>query len=76
MPETVANLCVAHNVSVEQLVDRSGLDAQRVQAILLFRWTPSPAERRKIAGVFGVEIDEIVWGHVTPIQHLYGHGPS
>jgi transcriptional regulator with XRE-family HTH domain len=76
MPQSVAELCIAQSVSLEQLVERCGLEEQRVKAILLRRWTPSPAERQKIAGVFQVPADEIVWGHATPIQHLYGHGPG
>ncbi len=76
MPQTVAELCIAQSVSLEQLVERCGLEEERVKAILLRRWTPSPAERQKIAAVFGLPIDEIVWGHATPIQHLYGHGPG
>jgi transcriptional regulator with XRE-family HTH domain len=76
MPQTVAELCVAQNVSFEQLVERSKLEEQRVKAILLRRWTPSPVERQKIADVFNMPVDEVVWGHATPIQHLYGHGPG
>ena len=76
MPSTIADLCVAKSVTFEQLVERSGLEEQRVKAILMHRWTPSPTERQKIAAVFGVPIDEITWGHATPIQHLYGHGPG
>jgi transcriptional regulator with XRE-family HTH domain len=76
MPQTVAELCIAQSVSFEQLVDRCGLEAQRVKAILLRRWTPSPNERQKIATVFNLPVDDIVWGHATPIQHLYGHGPG
>ena len=49
---------------------------QRVAAIVLGRWTPSPQERDAIAAVFGLTRDQIVWGHKTPIQHLYGHGPG
>ena len=76
MPQTVAELCIAQNLSLEQLIEKSGLEEQRVKAILLRRWTPSPAERQKIAAVFNLPIDDIVWGHATPIQHLYGHGPG
>jgi len=47
-----------------------------VTAIILGRWTPSPQERRKIADVFDLEPDQIAWGHKTPIQHIYGHGPG
>lgn len=76
MSISVADLCRQHSVSFEQLVDRSGLEETRVTAILLGRWTPSPGERASIAAVFGVDIAEISWGHVTPIQHIYGSGPS
>jgi transcriptional regulator with XRE-family HTH domain len=72
----VDQLCAEHGIDVRQLAERSGLDQQRVAAIVLGRWTPSPQERDRIAGVFGVTRDEIVWGHKTPIQHLYGHGPG
>ncbi len=76
MPKTVADLCVASRVSAEQLAERAELEVGRTTAILLGRWTPSPTERQKIAAVFDVSIEEIVWGHATPIQHLYGHGSA
>jgi transcriptional regulator with XRE-family HTH domain len=76
MIHTVADLCREQNIGVAELAQRSGLDDGRVTAIALGRWTPSPAERQKIAAVFGVEVDQIAWGHKTPIQHLYGHGPG
>jgi transcriptional regulator with XRE-family HTH domain len=76
MIRTVADLCHDQKVSVADLAARSGLDEGRVTAIALGRWTPSPAERQKIAAVFSVAVDEISWGHTTPIQHLYGHGPG
>ncbi len=76
MPRSVADLCRAQSLSLDQLVERSGLDQGRVEAILLGRWTPSPSERQRIAAAVGAEIDDIAWGHVTPIQHLYGHGPG
>ena len=63
-------------MSVEQLAQRSGLEKTRVEAIVLRRWTPSPVERQRIAAVFNVPVEEVAWGHATPIQHLYGHGPG
>jgi hypothetical protein len=59
-----------------QLALKAGLDEQRVLAIVLGRWTPSPAERDQVAAVFGLTRDQIAWGHKTPIQHIYGHGPA
>jgi len=52
------------------------LDEPRALAIYLGRWTPSPVERQKVAAALGVTIDDIAWGHKTPIQHIYGHGPG
>ncbi|MBM81785.1 MAG: hypothetical protein CMJ78_14505 [Planctomycetaceae bacterium] len=72
----VAELCRDNEISFEELVERSGMDDQRVKAIVLGRWTPSPKERQAIASVFGVEASEIAWGHKTPIQHIWGHGPN
>lgn len=76
MPRSVADLCHDHKIDVPELARRSGLDDGRVTAIVLGRWTPSPQERQSIAAVFGVPMEGIAWGHKTPIQHLYGHGPG
>lgn len=72
----VDQLCIDGVITLEQLVERSGLDHNRVSAIIAGRWTPKPEERQKIADVFSVEPTEIAWGHKTPIQHIYGHGPG
>ena len=75
-PKTVDELCQLQQITYQQLAEKTGLDEQRVLAIVLGRWTPSPAEREKIAAVFGLKREQIVWGHKTPIQHIYGHGPG
>jgi hypothetical protein len=75
-PLTVADLCERQQMTVPQLAERAGLDGTRVLAIVLGRWTPSPAERDQIAAVFGLTREQIAWGHKTPIQHIYGHGPG
>jgi transcriptional regulator with XRE-family HTH domain len=74
--KSVSDLCQEHKVDVKQLAERAGLDEQRVLAIALGRWTPSPAERDKVAAVFGLTREQIAWGHKTPIQHIYGSGPA
>ena len=73
---SVAELCVEQNIEIPELADTCGLDQQRTLAIVLGRWTPSPKERTAIAEALGVAIDQITWGHKTPIQHIYGHGPG
>jgi len=75
-PRSVAELCTEHGIDVRRLAERSGLDEQRVTAILLGRWTPSPEDRDAIAAVFGLSRDQIRWGHGIPVQHLYGQGPA
>ncbi len=76
MTHSVADLCHEYGLTVPQLAERSALEEGRVLAIALGRWTPSPTERQKIAAVFGVAVENVTWGHKTPIQHLYGHGPG
>ena len=75
-PKGVDQLCAEQGIDATQLAERSGLDPGRVAAIVLGRWTPSPEERDAIARVFGLTRDRIVWGHKTPVQHIYGQGPA
>ena len=72
---SVDDLCKQQGISFDELVEKTGLEHTRVLAIYLGRWTPSPTERDRIAAALGVSKDEITWGHKTPIQHIYGHGP-
>ncbi len=74
--KTVDELCLQAQMNHQQLAEKAGLDEQRVLAIVLGRWTPSPQERDRIAGVFGLTREQITWGHKTPIQHIYGSGPG
>ena len=73
---SVAELCHDGNMSVEELSETTGLEPQRILAIVLGRWTPSPVERAAVADALDVAIDDITWGHKTPIQHIYGQGPG
>ena len=75
-PKSVAELCAEHGLDAKALADKAGLDERRVRAIVEGRWTPSPAERDRIAAVFGLGREQIAWGHSTAVSHLYGHGPQ
>jgi len=75
-PRTVAQLCAERGFDARKLAELSGVDEHHVAAIVLGRWTPSPQERDAIATVFGLTRDQIVWGHTTPVQHIYGQGPA
>ena len=74
--KSVEELCNEKQIDVKKLAELSNVDEQRVLAIALGRWTPSPAERDRIAAVFGLTREQIAWGHKTPIQHIYGSGPG
>jgi transcriptional regulator with XRE-family HTH domain len=74
--KTVDQLCREQGLDARQLAERAGLDESRAAAIVLGRWTPSPEERDRVAAAFGLTRDQIAWGHKTPIQHIYGHGPA
>ena len=74
--KSVSDLCQEHKIDFKELAERAGLEEGRVLAIALGRWTPSPAERDKVSAVFGLSREQIAWGHKTPIQHIYGHGPG
>jgi hypothetical protein len=73
---SVAELCAEQKLDHRELAGRAGLEEGRVRAILEGRWTPSPAERDRIAAVFGLDRTQIAWGHRTSVEHLYGHGPQ
>lgn len=72
----VAQLCAEQGMDASQLAERSGVDEQRVLAILQGRWTPSPVDRDRIAAALGLARDQIIWDHKVPVQHLYGQGPA
>ncbi|HUG89735.1 MAG TPA: helix-turn-helix transcriptional regulator [Planctomycetaceae bacterium] len=55
---------------VEDIAERTGLPPERVEAIAVGRWLPSPREREKIAAAFGVPVDEISWGHTMDPRNV------
>ena len=61
--KTIDLLFEETNFTIEDVAERANLLPERVEAIALGRWTPSPSERQRIATVFGVEMTEISWGH-------------
>jgi hypothetical protein len=74
--KSIAELMIQHKLDWRTLAERSDVDEQKVTAIILGRWTPSPQDRDAIAAVFGLTREDIAWGHKTPIQHIYGQGPA
>ena len=50
--KSVQQWCEEAGIDYKQLAERSGLDEQRVLAIVLGRWTPSPSERDRVGRGF------------------------
>ena len=71
--KTVDELLAQTGSMIEDVAERSGLPELRVEAIAMGRWTPSPAERARIAAAFEVEVEEIIWGHtMDPRNDRFG----
>jgi transcriptional regulator with XRE-family HTH domain len=66
----------AAGISLDQLIQAAGLDAKLVKAIVSGNFTPSPAQRQRLAAALGVSVEDISWGHAVPVQHLRGNGPQ
>jgi hypothetical protein len=61
---------------VGQLVKATGMDAKLVKAIVSGNYTPSPAQRQRLAAALGVAASEISWDHAVEVQHMRGNGPQ
>jgi transcriptional regulator with XRE-family HTH domain len=65
-----------NGISVAQLVTASGLDAKLVKSVVSGNYTPSPAQRQRLAAALGVSVEDISWEHAVSVQHLRGNGPQ
>ena len=74
--KAVADWMAERGISLAGLVEASGLDRRVVEAIACGRYTPSPQQRQRLATALGIEPEQVAWGHQTPVEHLYGHGPQ
>ena len=72
--QSIARWMSERRLDLPALVAASKLDERFVQAMVEGRYTPSPDQRQRLAAALGVEPDQIAWGHVTQVEHLYGHG--
>jgi len=71
--KTVEHLLDELDINLDQLAQRAGLAIERTLAIADGRWTPSPAERQRLAAALGVPVTEISWGHtMNPRNVRYG----
>lgn len=73
LKKTVDLLFEETGLAIEDVAERANMQVSRVEAIALGRWTPSPAERQKVAQVFGVSADEVAWGHTMDPRNIRYH---
>jgi len=74
--KSIADWMVDRNASLESLLEASALERRVLRAIVEGRYTPSPQQRQRLAVALGVAPEQIAWGHVNPVEHVYGHGPQ
>lgn len=68
--KTIDYLFESSDLTIEDVAEKAGLLVERVEAIALGRWTPSPSERRRIAAVFGVLAEDVGWGHTIDPRNI------
>jgi hypothetical protein len=68
--KTVDLLFEQTGFTVEKVAERAQLPVERVEAIAVGRWTPSPTERQLIAAVFSVSVEDISWGHTMDPRNI------
>jgi hypothetical protein len=74
--KSVSDWMTERGLGLAELVEASALDRRVVEAIVHGRYTPSPQQRQRLADALGVAVEQVAWGHVTQVAHVYGHGPQ
>ena len=73
---TLAGWMAERGIGLAELVETSGLDGRVVEAVACGRYTPSPQQRQRLSAALGVDPEQIAWGHLAQVEHMYGHGPQ
>jgi ribosome-binding protein aMBF1 (putative translation factor) len=74
--KSVAQWMAERQLGMSELVAAARIDQRVVEAIAHGRYTPSPEQRQRLATALGVDPEQIAWGHVAAVEHMYGHGPQ
>ena len=74
--KTLAQWMAERGTGLAALAEASGLDGRVVEAVAAGRYTPGPDQRHRLAAALGVAPGQVAWGHRTPVERLYGHGPQ
>lgn len=71
--KTIAEWLKELGLSIEVFVEKSAMDKRVVDAIIHGRYTASPEQRQRLSAALGMDPEQIHWGHLTPVEHFYGH---
>jgi transcriptional regulator with XRE-family HTH domain len=74
--QPIARWMESAGLGVPELARAAGMDAKLVKAIAGGNFTPSPAQRQRLAEALGISPGEIVWHHAIGVEHLRGNGPQ
>jgi hypothetical protein len=74
--QSIAAWMQERGTDLDALLAATKLDRKVIEAIVAGRYTPSPEQRRRLAAALGVTPEQVAWGHVNPVAHVYGHGPQ
>src|SRR5205085_8573830 len=69
--KSVAEWMTERGLGAPELVEATGLDKRVVEAIVHGRYTPSPAQRERLAAALGASLEQIAWGHQAQVTHVY-----
>ena len=67
---TLEYLFEQKQLTIEDVAETASMPADRVEAIILGRWTPSPQERQKVAAALEIPVEEITWGHTMDPRNV------
>jgi hypothetical protein len=72
----LAEWMTERGIGLAGLVEASALDQRVVEAIAQGRYTPSAPQRQRLSAALGVSPEQVEWGHLAQVEHMYGHGPQ
>jgi ribosome-binding protein aMBF1 (putative translation factor) len=72
----LAEWMAERDVDLAELADVAALDKQVVEAVARGRYTPSPQQRQRLSAALGISPEQVAWGHLSQVEHIYGHGPQ
>jgi hypothetical protein len=74
--KSLSEWMASRGMVLAELVEASALETRVVEAVVGNRYTPSPQQRARLSAALGITPEQVAWGHLAPVEHVYGHGPQ